>query len=126
MAQPIDVVAYARPNGNSTKANYYFDGTQWFSIGSFDTNLTWEQFSMVISTDNVVVDTSIASSPYTIARAYKGNFDRISVYENGYNNTYWAAIDDISLTGGNIVAVPEPASVALLGLGFMFLRRRSA
>ena len=130
LATPIPVIAYSKPlAGSTTKTCYYFDGVKWSGAGYFDSNTIPEDFQFVITSTMVALTTSNgteAGIPYNVARFYTGNFDRVSIYTlntiGGVGS--WATIDNISITGGNIV--PEPATVCVLALGAVFVRRRRA
>ncbi|HOW18003.1 MAG TPA: PEP-CTERM sorting domain-containing protein [Phycisphaerae bacterium] len=123
LAEPIPVLAYCKPLPSTgvTKTCFFFDGTKWAGAGYFDVNATPETFILGIDTNNMVIGNA-GDGPYTVARQYKGNFDRISIYTLNFTVGTWTTIDDISVTGGNIV--PEPATVLGMALGTLFLRRR--
>jgi hypothetical protein len=121
------VIAFCKPINSANSANwnkttYFFDGTQWVSSNSFDTNATYEQFTMTVDSNSALCNTSISGTNNDITRAYTGHFDRISLYTRDFTSTTYTVIDDLSVVGGNIV--PEPASLILLALGSMLLRRR--
>ncbi len=127
LVTPIPVIAYAKPYSGDV-ALYFFDGLDWTKLTpSIDSAPNWYQVNIDVRTSVVDLGTSAYPNYYTGAnarpRAYLGGFDRISVLYEGRqaSGAYWYAVDDISVSG-----VPEPATVALLGLGCLLLYRRRA
>lgn len=137
LSQTIPVIGFGKPYvepviGYGTpysKYLSYFDGKQWKNPGCMITSdATWEKVMMSITSTQVTLDTSAhadaADISYTIARQYTGTFDRITIYTRWDNiSGYWTQIDDISLTGGNIL-VPEPAAWLLILVIGAWPRRR--
>ncbi len=136
LAETIPVIGFGKPyietvvgyGAPYTKWLSFFDGKQWRNPGCYLTqDASWEQLLMSVGSTEVTLDTSkhadATDIAYTLARQYTGEFDRITIYTRWDNiDGGWTQIDDISLTGGNLV--PEPAALTLLGLGCLFVLRR--
>lgn len=122
----LPVVAYCKPvAATAGKALYFFDGLQWLSAGSLDTNAVTETIMMTL--DGSGADFSSTGQAYTdITLNYTGGFDRVNTYTRDHTWTTAAVIDNLSVTGGDLVPVPEPTTLILLGLGGLFIRRRRA
>lgn len=127
LVTPIPVIAYTKPYSGNV-ALHFFDGLDWIQLTpSIDSAPNWYQINIDVRTSVVDLGTSAYPNYYTGAnarpRAYLGGFDRISILYEGRQaaGAYWYSVDDINVNG-----VPEPATVALLGLGFLFMHRRKA
>lgn len=81
------------------------------------TQLLWRLWDETVGT----LYTDTFALPSNVQGLY---FDRINIRHPGAANAavHVAYIDDLSLTGGEVI--PEPAALALLALGGLFLRRR--
>ena len=96
---PIPVLAYCKPFFEKVTM-HYFDGQKWAAVGFHDVGSDWEQMTMEVLTDTVTLS-STNDGPYTgVARAYVGEFDRISIRTVDYTQSLWTSIDDVSVTGG--------------------------
>lgn len=126
----------------------FFDGKNWQTPGGSANGTTWtsgialtktaatsgaglipEQVSMSVGTTSVILDTNLHANAtdisYTVNREYLGNFDRMNVYTRyGNVGSKWVMLDSISLTGGNIVAVPEPATLLFIALGSIAMLKK--
>jgi hypothetical protein len=96
-------------------------GTKWWKseITVNSTQLLW---TLTSDTGGTFTDT------FPLPASLQGlGFDRINIRHPGAanSNTHVAYIDDLSLTGGELV--PEPAGLVLLALGgLLFVRRQKA
>jgi len=138
---PANVVGVARSiTFNGQYARFFtYDGDSWndtgdaintYSASGPGTGKWWTVRITVTSTQLLwtLIDnlgTTTYSDTYTLADDVQGlYFDRINIRHPGEANaaTHVAYIDDLSLTGGEVI--PEPAALALLGLGSLLLIRR--
>jgi hypothetical protein len=110
LPSPIPVLAYCKPINSLNSADwkntvYVFDGEKWTGSGFFDYGDTYEQFTMLVDADSAIVDTNLGiDNPGEVLRAYKGGFDRVSIYTRDFIATQeYTAIDDLSITGGELV-----------------------
>jgi hypothetical protein len=79
---------------------HYFNGQKWSAVGFHDVGSDWERMTMEVLTNTVTLS-STNDGPYPgVARAYLGEFDRISIRTVDYTDTLWTSIDDVSVTGG--------------------------
>ncbi|MBI4578899.1 MAG: PEP-CTERM sorting domain-containing protein [Planctomycetes bacterium] len=125
LATAIPVLAYAKPFSDNVSL-YVFDGKQWTrGTPSLDsTSGAWENVDMDVKSTTMSLSTSTYGNYYpSWARQYLGGFDRVSVLYEGRSpaGAYVYSVDDITVSG-----IPEPATLVLLGLSGLFLRRRRA
>jgi hypothetical protein len=87
----------------------FFDGQTWHTV-ALTAGADWNTFSMQIRTNDVqLAGRQNASGADTLARAYLGGFDRISI-RTGYNTVRWRTLDDVYLSGGKVVRSPCTAT----------------
>lgn len=121
LASPIPVLAYAKPFSDNVRM-YFFNGVDWTDGGfSLDTGAAWVNIDMDVKSTTMVLSTSNYGTLAPQARQYMGGFDRVSILYEGRSpsGAYAMAVDDLTVSG-----IPEPTTIALLGLGGLLLRRR--
>lgn len=119
----LPVLAFGWTYGHVTAANapYFFNGAYWTNITA-DGMIGLNSLVAAIKTDAIEFDnTRDGFGVDVIPRFYKGGFDTITMRSTG-NISLARRADDIALGGGELV--PEPATLMLLGLGGLLLRRR--
>ncbi|MDM8005452.1 MAG: PEP-CTERM sorting domain-containing protein [Phycisphaerae bacterium] len=119
-----NVVAFALPNsvrGTLNKQAYLYDGTNWSAGSVAPTAGGWDHMTMTIKSNTIDVAAGGASNG-GFPRTYMGNFDQINIRHPVLTSAGAAWLDNLSVTGGELI--PEPATLALLALGGLFLRRR--
>lgn len=119
-----DVLAFAWPysvRSNADTSLYVFDGTNWNRTGTTITAAnTWQQ--LIVTIKSTTIDITVGTTPSNgWARTYAGTFDQINLrHVNSSAGVLY--LDDVEVSGG--VLIPEPAALALFGLGGVLLRRR--
>jgi hypothetical protein len=108
--------------GTGSSKGQYFDGYTWRETGAPTAGAgIWKHVTLTV-TDTTVTVTWGDGGTYGTARAYMGNFNQFNIRHPNSGSTGQTNLDNLTITGGELV--PEPATVALLSLGLLFVRRR--
>ncbi len=103
---PIPVVAYCKPlmePSGGSHGQAYFNGKVWKYYGPLDSPYIWQKKTFKISSRTIWMECSCNNNVVTVVRRYLGGFDRISIYTRDAVFSTRTGLDDVSVTGGNVV-----------------------
>jgi len=103
------------------------DTTTDYIGAPFGTNSNGYEFSAANLTSGVALGTNLFTFTLT-ATGTLGQIIALSMVENSFYDATFVQIPtgSVGLQGMNVTITPEPMTIALLGLGGLFLRRRMA
>jgi hypothetical protein len=107
--------------GQTNSKGQWYDGNAWHETGA-PTAGGWKTVTLTV-TDTTFAVTWGDGGTYSGARGYLGTFDQINIRHPQAGTGGAAYLDNLSVTGGELVAAPEPATIAWLGLGTLGLMK---
>ncbi len=129
LGSPINAIAWGHVPGSANQNDYgFFNGQTWSVIGQNPATFNTKGRIKVTGSLDGAGNWSAAMSDFTTAAALGSNngalaanfsIGALTIISQGNASQVYSGVDNINIT-------PEPAMACLLGLGFLFLRRRTA
>lgn len=129
LGSPINAIAWGHVPGSANQNDYgFFNGQTWSVIGQNPATFNSKGRVKIEGSLDGAGNWSAAMSNFTTAAPLGSNngtlaanftIGALTIISQGNASQVYSGVDNINIT-------PEPAMACLLGLGFLFLRRRTA